>query len=122
MTRSRGGFTIVEVLIAVVLLGIGMLVLAGGAGGVTRMLSNGSRKTRAYAAATSIVDSLRNMSANHCSTMPASGSGTYPGGISHSWAVTNAGTTNSMHTVTVTVSYRVGPYLKGDTLIANLYC
>ncbi|HSB53015.1 MAG TPA: type II secretion system protein [Gemmatimonadales bacterium] len=122
MTGRRGGFTIVEVLMAIILLGIGMLVLAGGAGGVTRMMSQGSRKTRAYSAASSIVDSLRSIAASDCASLPASGSSTYPGGISRAWTVSATGSTATTHTIVVTTSYRAGTRLLGDTLYAFVYC
>jgi type II secretory pathway pseudopilin PulG len=122
MKAGRGGFTIVEVLIAIIMLTIGVLALASSAGGITRMLSNGQRKTRSYAMATSLVDSLRRVAKSHCTSLPASGSGSRSG-ISISWSFPGGvGSTNTTKQVRVTMSYRVGPFLKGDTLIADLYC
>jgi prepilin-type N-terminal cleavage/methylation domain-containing protein len=121
MKAGRGGFTIVEVLIAIIMLSIGVLALASSAGGITRMLSNGQRKTRSYAMAASLVDSLRRVAKSHCTNLPASGSGTQTG-ISTTWTVGSIGSTNTTHLVTVLMSYRVGPFVKGDTLVANLYC
>ena len=122
MKAGRGGFTIVEVLIAIIMLSIGVLALASSAGGITRMVSNGQRKTRSYATASSVVDSLRRVAANPltCATL-AAGSGSLAG-ISATWTVGNAGATNTSHLVTVFMSYRVGPFLKGDTLITTLVC
>ena len=121
MKAGRGGFTIVEVLIAIIMLSIGVLALASSAGGITRMLSNGQRKTRSYAMASSVVDSLRRVAKATCGSLPASGSGTRAG-ITTTWAVTNPTSTNTIHQVTVLMSYSVGPFRKGDTLVANLYC
>ena len=121
MKAGRGGFTIVEVLIAIIMLSIGVLALASSAGGITRMMSNGQRKTRSYATASSVVDSLRTIAKANCAGLPASGSNTLAD-ISTSWTVTNSGLTSRMHQVTVLMSYRVGPFVKGDTLVANLYC
>ncbi len=47
MSRNRRGFTIVEILVAVIVLSIGVLALAGTLGTITRMMSNGQQKTRA---------------------------------------------------------------------------
>ncbi len=122
MKAGRGGFTIVEVLIAIIMLSIGVLALASSAGGVTRMLSNGQRKTRSYAMATTVIENLRRWAKNNCGGLPASGSGSAPAGYSATWTVSNPGSTNTIHTVRVLVSYRVGPYPKSDVLVANLYC
>jgi len=121
MNAGRRGFTIVEVLIAIVMLSIGVLALASSAGGVTRMMSNGQRKTRSYAMATSLLDSLRKVAKANCGGLPASGSGNR-GGMTIAWTVTNSGTTSITHQVTVRMAYQVGPFTKGDTLIASLYC
>ena len=56
---SRSGFTIVEVLIAIVMLSIGVLALASSSGSVTRMMQFGRMKTDATAIAQSVLDSLR---------------------------------------------------------------
>jgi prepilin-type N-terminal cleavage/methylation domain-containing protein len=122
MKAGRGGFTIVEVLIAIIMLSIGVLALASSAGGVTRMMSNGQRKTRSYAMAESAIENFRRWAKTNCGTLPASGSGSAPAGYSATWTVSNSGSTNAMHQVKVVTSYRVGPFLKGDTLVANLYC
>jgi prepilin-type N-terminal cleavage/methylation domain-containing protein len=121
MKAGSRGFTIVEVLIAIIMLSIGVLALASSAGGITRMMSNAQRKTRSYAMASSVVDSLRRVAKTSCGSLPSNGSGSRAG-ISTTWEVTNTGSTNVTHQVRVLMSYRVGPYLKGDTLIANLYC
>ena len=121
MTGRERGFTIVEVLIAIVMLSVGVLALAGSAGGITRMLSNGQRKTRSYAMASSLVDSLRRVANNNCAILPASGSGSR-GDMSIAWTVSNAGNTNRTHAIVVRMAYRVGPNAKGDTLLATLYC
>lgn len=122
MRAGRRGFTIVEVLIAIIMLSIGVLALASSAGGITRMMSNGQRKTRSYAMATSLVDSLRRVALTNCAGLPANGSGTNSG-ITISWSFPNGvGSTNTTKQLKVVTSYRVGPFTKGDTLVANLYC
>jgi len=121
MKAGRRGFTIVEVLIAIIMLSIGVLALASSAGGITRMMSNGQRKTRSYALATSVIEDIRRTAKSSCASLSSPGSsGQY--GISAAWTVSNAGSTNTTHQVSVTTSYRVGPFTKGDTLVANLYC
>ena len=59
MSRSRSGFTLVEVLVAVTMLSVGIMALAGNAAMVTRMIGRGKSDTQAAQLATLKVDSLR---------------------------------------------------------------
>jgi prepilin-type N-terminal cleavage/methylation domain-containing protein len=59
MSRARSGFTLVEVLVAVTILSVGVVAMAGAAGMVTRMIGRGKTDTRAAQLATLKVDSLR---------------------------------------------------------------
>lgn len=123
MTRTarREGFTIVEVLIAIIMLSIGILALASTTGGITRMMSNGQRKTRSYTVATSLVDSLRNQAKQSCAGM-VGGTSSNPVGITKTWTVSNSGSTNTPHDIRVVTAYRVGTRTLGDTLLATVYC
>ena len=47
MTRNVRGFTIIEVLVAVLVLTVGVTALVGSAGIVTRMIGQGKRTTQA---------------------------------------------------------------------------
>jgi prepilin-type N-terminal cleavage/methylation domain-containing protein len=57
--RTSAGFTLVEVLVAVVVLAIGIIAMAGSAGMVTRMIGRGKMATRAGQAATRKMEQLR---------------------------------------------------------------
>jgi len=59
VSRSRSGFTLVEVLIAVTVLSVGIIALAGNAAMATRMIGRGQSDTRAAQLATLKVASLR---------------------------------------------------------------
>ena len=123
MTRDRGGFTIVETLVAVIILSIGVLALASTVGGITRMMSSGQQKTRASTVAASILDSLRN---NAYSSIPkcsglSNGSETtnrYGTRYASSWTISGAGTSRD---VRIQVSYRVGTRVQGDTLLSTIH-
>lgn len=68
--RSERGFTIVEVLVAVMILSVGLMGLVTTAGLVTRMIAQGHRSTEAATLANERIELLR---AQGC---PAAGSGT----------------------------------------------
>ena len=104
--RSRQGLTLVEILVAIVVLGIGITVLAGSSGMVTRMIGRGKVETRAAQAASSRMESLRVAAS---STSPpclapafASGGPVISGAMTESWVVPTSG---RVRRVRVTVTY-----------------
>jgi len=104
--RSRAGLTLIEVLIAIVVLGVGVVALAGSSALVTRMVGQGKIETRAAQAASRRMEMLR-MAAG--STTPrcaspdfASGGPVLGSGITESWTVPPAGVARRIR---VTVSY-----------------
>ena len=121
--KGRGGFTLIEVLMAIVMLSFGVLVLASTAGGITRMMGNGQRKTKASAIAASRMEFLRNLgnsTAPKCSAGAfVAGSATQPGGFWEQWTIAGAGMRRQ---VQVIVRYRSGPRAQGDTLNATILC
>lgn len=92
--RRRDGFTITEVLVAIVILTIGILALAGSSTGATRMLSQGERITWAAAVASARIASLRRTANGTVPTCTdagfASGTATTRG-VSESWVVPTTG-------------------------------
>lgn len=107
MKRPTAGFTLVEVLVAVVVLGIGIIAMAGTSGMVTRMIGRGKMATRAGQAATRKVEELRLAA---YSTSPrctagafASGGPVVANGVTTSWVVPVNGKVRS---VQVTVSFK----------------
>ena len=87
--RARRGFTIVELLVAMMVLSVGLLALASSAGHMTRQISSASLQTIAAQVAQSRFDSLASVS---CAVLPASGtvSGTsVTRGVTERWRVTD---------------------------------
>ncbi len=128
MSRRREGFTIVEVLIALVMLSIGVMAMASSVGSINRMMASGKRKTQSFAFASGTLDSIRmvaNSTTTKCSSLSngtsASSASPYGTAFTRTLIIANA-TTGSSKMVTVQTAYRVGPYLKGDTLIATVSC
>ncbi|HYF40128.1 MAG TPA: prepilin-type N-terminal cleavage/methylation domain-containing protein [Gemmatimonadales bacterium] len=106
MQGPRAGLTLVEVLVALVVLGVGILALSGSSSMITRMVGRGKSETHAAIAASRRVELLRQ--AARSSTPPcaaaefASGGPVIEDGLSQSWTVTPAG---PVRRVRVTVSY-----------------
>jgi len=128
MIRRREGFTIVEVLIALVMLSIGVMALASSVGSINRMMANGKRKTQSYAFTAGTLDSIRMVASStnpKCSALTngttTSSASPYGTAFSRTLIIANA-TTGSSKTVTVRTAYRIGPYPKGDTIIATVSC
>ena len=118
---SRGGFTIIEVLIAIVVLAIGIIALVGSSASSTRMIGRGRSATRAVQAATERMEILR---ADAYRTTPdctalANGSDSASTGVVTTWTITGAGTPR---TVRVISRYRVPGRLKADTLTTQIRC
>jgi Tfp pilus assembly protein PilV len=106
MRHTVSGVTVVEVLIAIVVLGVGILALTGSSALVTRMIGRGKVETQAALRAARRVELLR---ASAASTTPrcsgpsfASGGPVLADGMSESWVVTPVG---AVRRVRVSVSY-----------------
>lgn len=81
-TAPRAGFTLVELLVAMMVFAVGMLALVASAATVTRMMGGARRQTIAAAIAQSRIERLR---ASPCSTL-TSGADTVRGVVS-TWTV-----------------------------------
>jgi len=106
MKHPRPGFTLIEVLVAILVLGVGVLALAGTSAGVSRMIGRGKIETRAAQAASSRMETLRlaaDATSPRCSDPGfASGGPVLSGGLSESWLVPPSG---RVRQVRVTVTY-----------------
>ena len=122
MSEERAGFTITEVMIAVVILGIGVLALAGGSAAATRMLGQGQRTTNATAVAAARIERLRR-AAN--ATNPRCTSGSFASGtattnnVSEAWTVPTSGIAR---TVIEVVTYKKYNGTSTDTLATIVSC
>lgn len=121
LPKGRGGFTIIEVLVAVVILGVGVVALVGSSASSTRMIGRGRSATRAVQAATERMEILR---ADAYRTSPdctalASGSDSASTGVVTTWTVTGTG---GVRVLRVVSGYRVPGRLKLDTLVTTIRC
>ena len=125
MSAHRSGFTVVEMLIAITMLGIGLLALAAGSGSVTRTL-NGSRiATQASQLAAWRMDMLR---AYGRSTVPACIHAQFTNSagaqtmykVSQTWTIVPNG---ELRTVNVFSTYAVSAgRARTDTLSTTVDC
>jgi Tfp pilus assembly protein PilV len=81
----RSGFTIAEILVAILVVVIGLLALVGAGSAYSAMLSRGNRATRAAFYGQDHVERLR---ATPCQLL-ANGTATYSGGYVVDWTVEN---------------------------------
>ena len=96
--RSRRGFTLIEMIIAIIVMTIGIMGLASTAGYVAQQMGSGNMQTVAAALSAKVADSL---SARKCTSLVA-GNQTKRG-VTISWTVTTASRTR---TVDQTVTYK----------------
>lgn len=119
---NRGGFTITEVLIAVIVLAVGVLALVGGSAAATRMLSQGQRTTNATAVGAARLERLRRAanSTNPRCTAAGFASGTATtNNVGEKWTVP---TTGIARTVTEAVTYKKYSGTITDTLATIVSC
>jgi len=130
VTRNERGFTVVEVLIAVIVLGVGITALVGSAAMVTRMVGRGQSETRAAETANRRLESLRLLA---WSTTPRCNAGgfnsggpvTTPNGIRERWIVSVAVVSSGgarVGTITDTVTHRTARGTHTDVLSTRVEC
>jgi Tfp pilus assembly protein PilV len=121
--RTAIGVTLVEVLIAIVVLGIGILALTGTSALATRMIGSGKVETRAAMRASSRVELLRaaaNSTKPHCQAPSfSSGGPVLSDAMAESWAVAASG---ALRGVRVTVSYRTVHGPRSALLESKIAC
>ena len=111
---TRRGFSLIEVMIAVVMLTVGVLALAGTSARVVRLISQGGRLGGASLVAEGRFEMLR---ATACASL-ASGS-TVEGPYTVVWTVATSG---FLSTVGLTVSYATGGRTHTDTFATTISC
>ena len=123
MKRSASGLTLIEVLIAIVVLGIGIVALAGGSSMVTRMIGRGKVETRAAQVASRRIEALRLAAAARSPRCTAaafsSGGPAIHDGVTESWVVPPAG---RLRRVRVTVTYLTVRGIRSAALETGIEC
>lgn len=121
--RRRSGFTIVEVLIAVVLMTVGVMALVSSSAMVTRMVGGGRASTFAGQTATARIERLRQIAA---STSPACTSADWKtdsavsGRINEKWRLLD--NSGNSRRVEITLRYPRAKGLSYDTVRTRILC
>jgi prepilin-type N-terminal cleavage/methylation domain-containing protein len=117
MSVAERGTSLIEILIALTVLSVGVLGLAGTSTAVNRMLGNGRWSTVSLAYAERRLDLLRSGAVDSagCAAL-AGGSGLLPGGLAEDWSVSLA---PGVATVEVIISR---PLHYPDTVTTVLTC
>lgn len=123
MIASNKGFTLAEVMVAVMILSVGLLAIAASSGSVYRMLGYGKLSTKVAHIASSRMEILRreaNRTTPRCSSPGmVSGIDTVEAGVIERWTVTGTGLSRSV-LVVVTTPAGHGP--AADSIISVLDC
>ena len=122
--RNERGFTIAEVLVAVVMLTIGVMALVGSSAAVTRMVGRGRHDTVAGQLAMARVERLRQIAASTatpCTSPLWKTDSATVGRIGERWVI-SAGVSPNAPTVRIIVSYPVARGIKVDTVTTSILC
>ena len=123
MKSNRSGFTIVEMMVAIVMLGIGLLALAAGTGTVTRTLQGSRITTQAAQLAAWRMDYLRaaaratEVPCTHANFVASNGTMYY---VAQTWTIEAIG---SLRKINVISTYSTGRgKIRSDTLTSTVNC
>jgi len=123
MTNKTSGFTLVEVLVAIVILSIGLLALASATANVSKMAGYGKWATAASQVAIRRLEVIRQVA---YSTTPActssglvGGGPLYANGMTESWRIVGTGSTR---VVQIVVSYPRAQRVVTDSVSTILRC
>ena len=120
MKQDTRGFTLVELMIAVVILSVGVLAMIGTAGLVSRMIGQGKRNTRAAVVAMQRFERLRlaaHATTPDCTAL-AGGTAT-TNGVIETWTVTGAGASRRIR---LFIQYQTSRGLRSDTAQTVVAC
>jgi prepilin-type N-terminal cleavage/methylation domain-containing protein len=126
MTHSRrSGFTMVEVMVALVLLTVGVMALIGSSAMVSRMIGRGRESTLAVQVATARLERLRRIAASttpRCASPAFATDSAVSAGVSERWVVSPPAGSGLSRRVSVITVYRDPRGLVRDTLHTVVLC
>jgi type IV pilus modification protein PilV len=123
--NNRSGFTLIEVMVAMIILTVGVLGLISTSALVTRMIGRGNMTTKATQLAQTRLEILRQQALStspSCSTLGSSGTATGPSGMSEAWTVTTPAGITSLREFSVTVTYPITSGTRTATMKTQVRC
>lgn len=120
--RPVSGFTLVETVLALLLLVVGVLAFLGSSAMATRMIGWGRWATLASHVATARLDGLRRLAASTsppCAHPQLTGGSASTGGIRERWELGAAG---NARPITLELEYRTPGGFIRDTLLTAVVC
>lgn len=122
--NNRSGFTLIEVMVAIVILSVGVLGLISTSALVTRMIGRGNMTTKATQLAQTRLEILRQQALSttpSCSSV-SGGTATASSGISEVWTVTTPAGFSSLRQLSVTVTYPISGGTRTATMTTQVRC
>ena len=122
---ARRGFTLAEVIVAIVLLTVGVMALVGSSAMVSRMIGKGRGATVAVQVATARIERLRRIAAStipRCVSPEFASDSTTTGGVSERWVIAPGGGAGLSRRVSVILAYRDPRGPVRDTLETIVLC
>jgi len=121
--RERQGFTIAEVLVAVVMLSVGVMALVGSSAMVTRMVGRGRVSTFAGQLATARVERLRQIATSTpapCTSVNWKSDSAVSGAMNEKWEILDDA--GNSRRVRITLRYPVARGVAVDTVFTRILC
>lgn len=122
--RSEQGFTIIEIMLAVIVLSVGVMALVGSSALATRMIGRGNMSSRVTQVANARAELLRAYAAQTspgCTNANVASGNAVTSGVTEAWVLGgNAG--DATRPVTMTFTYQVPRGTRSDVMVITLYC
>ncbi len=123
--HRRRGFTMVEVMVALVLLTVGVMALVGSSAMVSRMIGRGRGSTIAVQVATARLERLRRIAASttpRCASPEFASDSALTAGVSERWVVDAPSGSGLSRRLSVVLTYRDARGLVRDTVHTVVLC
>lgn len=122
--RSEQGFTIIEIMLAVIVLSVGVMALVGSSALATRMIGRGKLSSRVTQVANARAELLRAYAAQTspgCTNGNVASGNAVTNGVTERW-VLNGAAGDFTRDVTMSFTYAVPGGTRTDVMVITLYC